>query len=144
MLPIDWLVRFQYQYIVTEKGCWEYSGQRREDGYGRIQIKRKNWGTHKLSWVLVNGEIPEGLCVLHDCDNPPCINPKHLFLGTQFENIKFRDSKGRNKGLLTKEQILKVKERNSLGLLTQADLAVEFGVSIQTIQRAIYKELVNA
>ena len=77
-------------------GCWLYLGMLDAEGYGFI---RKGIGkseqAHRESWRRYKGVIPEGIKVLHKCDNPCCINPDHLFLGTQLENIKDRDQKGR-------------------------------------------------
>lgn len=78
--------------------CWEWQGGRCARGlsYGTLSMpllgERR---THRVSWVIHNGEIPKGLCVLHRCDNPPCVNPEHLFLGTRTDNAKDRDLKGR-------------------------------------------------
>jgi hypothetical protein len=79
--------------------CWEWIGSRHPDGYGRIGAGGKHGGTiyaHRASWEIHGNKIPNGLCVLHHCDNPPCVNPAHLFLGTQADNIKDKVAKGRN------------------------------------------------
>ena len=60
-----------------------------------MTFRGKQTGTHRVSWILTFGEIPDGLFVLHRCDNPPCLNPQHLFLGTHLENIADKISKGR-------------------------------------------------
>lgn len=65
-------------------------------GYGRIYKDGRNVTTHRASWELANGTIPAGLWVLHRCDNPPCVNPAHLFLGTNRDNIADRHAKGRD------------------------------------------------
>lgn len=75
--------------------CWEWLGGKDRDGYGRIVINGKWWGSHRLSYTLVKGEIPKGLVICHSCDNPGCVNPSHLFVGTQTDNVKDMDSKGR-------------------------------------------------
>lgn len=72
--------------------CWEWTGSRTPLGYGRIH---SNQYAHRVSWELHNGSIPKGLYVLHECDNPPCVNLNHLWLGTQKQNIQDRDKKGR-------------------------------------------------
>lgn len=81
-----------------EDGCWEYIG-RRDNGYGSFYagVDVGYVGAHRYSWEIHNGKIPEGLWVLHHCDNPPCCNPKHLFLGDHQANVDDRERKGRNK-----------------------------------------------
>ena len=76
-------------------GCWLWTAGKTTCGYGSIGVGTKVWTAHRLSWELNRSPIPEGLQVLHRCDVPACVNPDHLFLGTQLENIKDRDAKGR-------------------------------------------------
>ena len=76
-------------------GCWEWTAQTSELGYGRLKVNSNPCYAHRVSWEIHNGDIPNGLCVLHSCDNPPCCNPSHLFLGTHADNAADRTLKGR-------------------------------------------------
>lgn len=79
-------------------GCRIYTGQVDEDGYGRIMWEGKWRRTHRVAYESVNGPIPTGLVICHRCDNPPCINPAHLFAGTQGDNVRDSVKKGRHVG----------------------------------------------
>jgi len=88
--------RFEDKYIPEPmSGCWIWTARVSPAGYGQASYKRKSTFAHRLAWTLFRGPIPEGLCVLHKCDNPPCVNPEHLFIGTQIENIRDCVAKGR-------------------------------------------------
>lgn len=91
-------IRF-WERVAISDGCWEWTGLRDRAGYGRIGAlvsqKWRSLGTHRLSFVLHNGDIPPGICVCHRCDNPGCVRPDHLFLGTVADNMRDMKTKGR-------------------------------------------------
>ena len=79
-----------------DSDCWIWAGVLDRYGYGRPWWNGKQIGAHRLAWIAANGPIQDGLHVLHSCDRPACVNPYHLRLGTHAENLRDRDSKGRN------------------------------------------------
>lgn len=81
--------------ILSDDECWEWQAGLSDSGYGRISYLGKDDKSHRVSWMLTYGKIPNKLSVLHKCDNPPCVNPAHLFLGTQLDNMKDMTNKGR-------------------------------------------------
>lgn len=97
--PIPIEDRF-WAMVKKTNGCWEWMGQRLPRGYGMIKQNepRKNIYTHRLSWEIHHGAIPEGKSVLHHCDNPGCVNPAHLFVGSDKDNMADCARKGRIRG----------------------------------------------
>lgn len=90
-------VRLAARICVTDSGCMEWTGTVNAKGYGHIRSGGKNVAVHRLAWVIANGPIPDGLFVCHKCDNPPCCNVEHLFVGTAAQNNADRDAKGRTR-----------------------------------------------
>jgi hypothetical protein len=96
---------------VGGEGCWEWSMSRNIYGYGIAHHLKKRIGAHRLSWTLTNGEIPEGMQVLHKCDNPPCCRPDHLFLGTPLDNIHDAIMKERLQVKRGMDVVMRMKEK---------------------------------
>lgn len=129
--------RFWEKVSKKDSGCWLWNGTIDVNGYGRLGIGDDYWGAHRLSWVIKNGDVPEGLFVLHKCDVRNCTNPEHLFLGTYKDNLEDAIKKGRwvaGKGSaigtskLKESQVEQIKTLYSTTQITQAELASQFGV----------------
>lgn len=86
-----------YKHVRQNGECLEWTGWTNNWGYGLIRIAYKVRLTHKVAYELKKGEIPDGMLVLHTCDNPPCLYEGHLFTGTQSDNMKDMHSKGRGR-----------------------------------------------
>lgn len=89
-------MEFWSRKTFTPAGCWEWSGKRTGKGYGQLTIRGKEIYAHRHAWEITNGGIPAGRYVMHDCDNPPCINPQHLRIGTPQDNADDMFRKGRD------------------------------------------------
>ena len=121
---------------VMPDGCWHWTGilQNRVhlnqmDGYGKyaIPLTKKQGFAHRLAWELYRGPIPRGVCVLHRCDVKACVNPRHLFLGTQGDNLADCSRKGRTHRKLTEAQVREIRQALAQGR-TRRGLASEYGV----------------
>lgn len=86
--------RFETRFHITP-GCWEWDAKADKDGYGWFCIGKEKLRAHRVSYQIYKGQTPGALHVLHKCDNPRCVNPEHLFLGTNVDNVKDKISKGR-------------------------------------------------
>lgn len=82
----------------TPDDCWEWQGRKNKGRYGVIIRSRNSILAHRAAWLLTHGKIPDGLHILHHCDNPPCVNPKHLWCGTHSDNMADMARKGRGGG----------------------------------------------
>jgi hypothetical protein len=114
--------------------CWIWTGSRHKFGYGYIRHEGRTLLAHRVSWQLSKGEIPSGLCVLHRCDNPPCVNPAHLFTGDHADNAADKVSKGRETAPGAKLTSARVAEIIAArGSTSQRAIAERFGVSQGTV-----------
>lgn len=115
--------------------CWNWTAYKDRDGYGSFQYLGRPWGAHRISYELYRGKVPNGMMVCHECDNPSCVNPMHLFLGTGKDNMEDKIVKGRMRGnwtkgnsfgtKLTEIQVLQIREATG----TQQEIAESFGIS---------------
>lgn len=93
----DYRQKLLAQIKKTERDCWEWQGYRHPKGYGEMGYRGRCARVHKLSYVLFRGQVPEGWDVCHTCDNPPCVNPLHLFAAPRLVNLIDMRNKGRNR-----------------------------------------------
>jgi hypothetical protein len=144
--------RFWAKVRTGEHGCWVWLAYRDPKGYGKFGVGRKTtYLAHRFSWMLANGPIQDDLCVLHRCDNPPCVRPSHLFLGTRGDNATDMALKDRRKGLrtvwgskdgsakLTEDDVLIIRERVRSGE-TQTAVALDYGVTQANVSEIIRRK----
>lgn len=142
------IARF-WSHVDTSGECWIWTAARHEHGYGQFSAHAPGHRTvryaHRTAWELTYGAIPKGLGVLHQCDNPPCCNPAHLFLGTQRDNnldcaTKGRHSRGTDRfnAVLTAPIVSELRRRYAQGGTTYRLLALEYGIAAATICSAIH------
>jgi len=130
-------------------GCWEWTGYIMPDGYGRFNFQMKGKSAHKCSYTFTYGDIPEGLVVMHICDNPRCVRPCHLKLGTHADNSKDMTDKGRQaKGIkngggvkLTEQQILEIRNLYATTKTSYNKLGLQYNVSKVSIANIINRKL---
>lgn len=92
---MNWEAMFADRVRLSESGCLEFTGYCNTDGYGAITSRGIKQGAHRLSYFIAKGPIPDGYVVLHECDNPSCVNPDHLRAGEVVDNVLDMEAKGR-------------------------------------------------
>lgn len=139
--------RFRSKVKVSEDGCWIWQAATTEAGYGRFSLNGKTQEAHRASYELFRGPIPPGMMVRHKvCNNPLCVNPFHLELGTQKENMEDmieldRQAKGESHGLseLTEANVLEIRGLSADGL-SQQIIADMFGISRSQVSKIVNRK----
>jgi len=134
-----------YGWDVREDGCWIWRGPLKGE-YGVVSVKGKQFAAHRLSYERKHGPIPAGLVGCHTCDNPPCINPDHLFAGTQSENMADMMAKGRNTygsrqhaSKLTDAAVRGIRQARAAGA-DVIDIAESYGIHKRQVYKIINRE----
>ena len=137
----DSLVERFWRKVAKGDDCWEWTGSRNGEGYGHFRVTRKDVAkAHRVAYELTHGPIPVGMIVQHTCDNPPCVRPDHLVVGTKLTNrqdavAKRRQAVGEHNGRsrLTAAAVLDIRARFASGDATLIQLAAEYGVAMHTV-----------
>lgn len=150
MLPSGGANRFfEKVNFENENGCWEWIGAKDGGGYGMGVTDGKKYKAHRYSWEYYYGEIPNGMWVLHKCDNPSCVRPSHLFLGTNQDNMNDKTKKERQsrlfgdrngRSIMTKEKVIEMRTMYSSGKYSYRKLSTIFGISMTQTGRILKRE----
>lgn len=132
--------------------CWPWSGSKQKSGYGDLRFQRKLLRAHRVAFILINGAIAKSDQVLHECDNPPCCNPNHLFVGNPKINSDDKIRKGRHAfgerahgAIMTKEKVAAIRQFHKEHGGTVVDTAKKFKISksvaYQIVKRVTWRHL---
>ena len=147
-------IRNFYSHVAVGKPdeCWSWIGATDDYGYGRFSFHGKTTTAHRFAYWFSTGIDPEELFVCHSCDNPPCVNPAHLWLGTPKDNIRDAQQKGRLVGnytrgearagstKLTEADVREIRSKHASGQRTYVEMMREYGISKRTLCNVISRE----
>lgn len=143
------VAKFWVKVSEDKSGCWIWTGRTLPFGHGQTTFGGKLQLTHRIAWQLIHGEIPDGKCILHLCDNPACVRPDHLFLGTKSDNNTDRANKGRNapksgemngRAKLTWDDVRIIRSRYNSGTAKVKDIINEYKIGKSTFWHIIRNE----
>lgn len=160
------IMRHFWSKVDTSGDCWTWQRYRCRKGYGIVRIEGQLQKAHRVAWMMTRGPIPDGMQICHHCDNPPCVRPDHLFLGSQSDNSKDMGSKGRHwlqkqperslfvrqptikprgtqnrHAKLTDEQVREIRKVHTEKRVSRRQIARMFNVSETTVRRVVNREL---
>ncbi len=135
-----------WERTVKFEDCWEWFGRTNKKRYGLIRKGKKAYATHRVSWEMHNGPIPDKMHVLHHCDMPWCVNPAHLWLGTNADNVADKMAKGRHRSpsgedqkdsWLSWEEVHEIRALYWEQYLYQKDIAAQFGIHQSQVSKIV-------
>jgi len=134
--------RFGNKVTPVKSGCHEWRSTLHRDGYGKFWFEGGQIQAHRMAYLLYVGEVPEGLWVLHTCDNRKCVNPDHLYLGDAKQNTKDRTERFPrwNHQSISFEAVQEIRDRYSRGSISQQDLADEYGINQRQVSKIVRHE----
>lgn len=145
MFDQKFVTRFNEKYLKDKvSGCWNWTASLAGKGYGQVKLpgQRKQIYAHRAAYIIHRGEIPDGKNVLHKCDNPKCVNPDHLWIGTSKENSQDMKSKDRhmrgernNQSILTEKDVRAIKMLLDNRMLSQERISNMFNISLVEVSR---------
>ena len=139
-----------FKFVKKTESCWEWIGAKNERGYGVFTKNRTNIKAHRFSWELVYGKINGGMFICHSCDNPSCVNPNHLFIGNQKDNMADCKSKGRmriphhkgtknGRAVLNESDVVEILALRKSGA-TYNYIAKKYSVHVNTVAKIVTRK----